>query len=119
MNTDATTEWRARGREFLGFVVAAERRLSVSLRLNDVTMLAAADELSAAIRVATAWLGANPCPDSRLGVQIARMLSNCGEVARTAQRVAMDPLSNTEATRSRCRNLAAVVSVDTRTLEAW
>lgn len=119
MNTETTAEWRTRGSEVLGFVVAAERRLSVSLRLNDVTMLAAADELSAATRVATAWLGANPCPDTGLGLQIARMLNNCGEVALTAQWVATDPLSNTEAARSRRRNLAAVVSVDARTLEAW
>ena len=81
MSPDTTAAWRTRGREVLGFVLAAERRLSVSLRLNDVTMLAAADELSAATKVATAWLTANPCPDSGLGVQMARMLNNCAEVA--------------------------------------
>jgi len=48
LSPETTAAWRTRGREVLGFVVVAERRLSVSLRLNDVTMLAAADELSAA-----------------------------------------------------------------------
>jgi hypothetical protein len=67
MSPDTTAACRTRGREVLGFVVAAERRLSVSLRLNDVTMLAAADELSAVTKVATAWLAANPCPDPGLG----------------------------------------------------
>jgi hypothetical protein len=119
MSPDTTAAWRTRGREVLGFVVAAERRLSVSLRLNDVTMLAAADELSAATKVATAWLTANPCPDSGLGVQMARMLDNCAEVALTAQRVATDPQSNTEAVRIRIENLAAVIRIDARTLEAW
>ena len=81
MDTESTAHWRIRGREVLGFVTAAERRLGVSLRLNDVSMLAAADELWAATKVAAAWLAANPCPDSGLGMQIARMLNNCVEVA--------------------------------------
>jgi hypothetical protein len=89
------------------------------LRLNNVTMLAAADELSAATKVATAWLAANPCPDAGLGVQMTRMLNNCAEVVLTTQRVATDPQSNTEAVRSRIENLAAVIRIDARTLEAW
>ena len=96
MSPETTAAWRRRGGEVLGFVRAAERRLSGSLRLNDVMVLAAADGLSAATKVATAWLAANPCPDSGLGLQMARMLNNCAEVARTAQRVETDPQSNTE-----------------------
>ncbi len=119
MDTESTAHWRIRGGEVLGFVTVAERRLGVSLRLNDVSMLAAADELWAATKVATAWLAANPCPDSGLGMQIARMLNNCVEVALTAQRVATDPLSNTEAVRSRVGNLAAVINLDARALESW
>lgn len=88
MSPETTAAWRTRGREVLGFVLAAERRLSVSLQLNVVTMLAAADELSAATKVATVWSAAKPCPEAGLGVQMARMLNNCAEVALTAQRVA-------------------------------
>ena len=119
MDTESTAHWRIRGGEVLGFVTVAERRLGVSLRLNDVSMLAAADELWAATKVATARLAANPCPDSGLGMQIARMLNNCVEVALTAQRVATDPLSNTEAVGSRVGNLAAVINLDARALESW
>jgi hypothetical protein len=119
MDTETTAEWRARGREVLRFVRSSERRLSASLRLNDVTILAAADELGAATKVALAWLAANPCPDSKLGQQVARMLSNCAEVALTAQRLATEPDSNHTATNNRMGNLAAVISVDTPMLEAW
>jgi hypothetical protein len=50
---------------------------------------------------------------------MARMLNNCAEVALSAQRVATDPQSNTEVVRSRIENLAAVIRIDARTLEAW
>jgi hypothetical protein len=51
---------------------------------------------------------------------MARMLNNCAEVALTGQRVATEPLSNTETVRSRVENLAAVIRIDdARTLEAW
>ncbi len=82
-------------------------------------MLAAADRLSAATKVAMAWLIANPCPDSGLGVQTARMLNNCAEVAFTAQGLATNLQSNTVAVKSRIENLAAVIRVDARALEAW
>ncbi len=119
MNAQATTQWRMKGREALGFVAAAQRRLSASLCVNDVTMLAAADELWAATRVATAWLGANPCPDSGLGMQIARMLDNCAEVALTAQRVGTDPVADTEAAQRRIGNLMAVISLEAQMLARW
>jgi hypothetical protein len=89
------------------------------LELNDVMVLAAADGLSAATKVATAWLAANPCPDPALGLQTARILNNCAEVALTAQRVETDLQSNTETVRSRIENLAAVIRVDALALDAW
>jgi hypothetical protein len=119
MDTEPTAQWRARGDEVLGFVVAAARRLSATLRLSEVTMLAAADELWAATRVATAWLGANPCPDSGLGLQVARMLNNCAEVAVTVQRVTTDTSANTEAAQRRLGNLMVVITLDVDTLAAW
>lgn len=117
---DETAEaWRARSRTVFEFVRLSERQLSSSLHFNAVSTLAAADQLSAATRVALAWVRANPCPDPEMGSQTVRMLRNCAEVALTAQRVASDPTSNTRAARSRLENLAAVVQVDVQTLEHW
>ena len=119
MSPETTAAWRKRGGDILGYVRAAERRLSGSLGLNDVMVLAAADGLSAATKVATAWLAANPCPDPGLGLRTARMLNNCAEVALTAQRVETDPQSDTETVKSRIENLAAVIRVDELALDAW
>ena len=119
MSPETTAAWRRRGGEVLGYVRAAERRLSGSLRLSDVMVLAAADGLSAVTKVATAWLAANPCPDTGLGLQTARMLNNCAEVALTAQRIETDPHSDIETVRSRIENLAAVIQVDALALDAW
>jgi hypothetical protein len=119
MSPETTAAWRRRGGDVLGYVRAAERRLSGSLGLNDVMVLAAADGLSAATKVATAWLAANPCPDPGLGRQMARMLNSCAEVALTAQRVETDPQSDSETVRSRIENLAAVIRIDALALDAW
>lgn len=119
MNSESVLVWRNKGQQVFGCVASAERRLSVSLHLSDVSMLAAADELWAANRAATAWLAANPCPDSHLGRQIERMLNNCAEVALTAQQVATDPLWNTETVRRRIGHLATVIGLDARALETW
>jgi hypothetical protein len=119
VSRETTTAWHGRGGEVLGFVRAAERRLSGSLGLSDIMVLAAADGLSAATKAAMAWLAANPCPDPGLVLQMARMLNNCSEVALTAQRVETDPRSDTETVRSRIENLAAVIEVDALALDAW
>ncbi len=119
MSPESIETWRSRGRQIFDFVRTSERQLSSSLHVSDVTVLAAADQLAAATKVALAWLTANPCPDSRIGVQAARMLNNCAEVARTAQRVAADPTSDTQAARSRLENLAVVIRVGIQTLDRW
>ena len=119
MSPETTAAWRRRGGEVLSYVRAAERRLSGSLGLSDVMVLAAADGLAAATKAAIAWLAANPCPDPALGQRTARMLNNCAEVALTAQRVETDPQTNTETVRSRIENLAAVIRVDALALDAW
>ena len=69
-------------------VSAAERRLSASISVNKITVLAAADELQAASTDATVWLTSNPCPDAKLRAHVAWMLNTCAEVAlgRTARR---------------------------------
>ena len=119
MNSDSILLWRTGGHQIFGCVAAAQHRLSMSQHLNDVSMLAAADELWAANKAATAWLAAHPCPDSQLGKQIERLLNNCAEVALTAQQVATDPLWNTETVRRRIGHLATVISLDARELETW
>jgi hypothetical protein len=119
MTTETVTGWCSRGHDALHPVLAAERQLSAALHLNHVVILAAADQLFAATDAASAWLAANPCPDSELEIQMARVLNNCSEVARTAQRLATNPLTNTEAARRRIENLAAVIRVDAQALEEW
>ncbi len=90
-------------------VTAAERRLSASIKVNKITMLAAADELQAATMDAAAWLGANPCPEARLRAQVAWVLNSCAEAALTARRAASDPSAYTEETIVRVRGLLAAV----------
>ena len=77
-------QWRIDAMTILHRVTAAERRLSASIRVNKITMLAAADELQAATMDATTWLTANPCPEARLRAQVAWVLTSCAEAALTA-----------------------------------
>jgi hypothetical protein len=100
-------------------VTGAETRFSASLKVNEVTMLAAADELGAATRDATAWVAANACPHSELGLRVALMLTTCSEVALTAQRVITDPSGDTEAVIGRLRDLLAIIDFHSRTLDDW
>ena len=97
----------------------AERRLSASLKVNEVTMLAAADELDAATEEATAWMASNICPDGVLGSQVARMLNTCGEVAHTAQRAIANPSTDTTAVLGRLAGLLAVINIQSQALEDW
>jgi hypothetical protein len=120
VSPETTAAWRRRGSEVLGYVRAAERRLSGALQMSDVMVLAAADGLSAATKAATAWLAANPCPDPELGKQTARLLNHCAEVALTAQRVETDPESDAKTVRNRIENLTTVIRVDAMALdEQW
>jgi urease accessory protein UreE len=54
MDTDTTLEWGTTTTRRRRIRCGTERGLSISLNLNDITMLAAADELGAATKVATA-----------------------------------------------------------------
>ena len=101
-------------------VTAAERRFSQSITLNnEITMLAAADELQAATREATVWRMANPCPDSKLGTHVAWMLTTCMEVAITAQRALTDRTADVEEAMGRLGLLLAVIDFHSQTLDAW
>ena len=111
--------WLLQAATVLGRVTGAQRRLSASLNVNEVTMLAAADELDAATKEATAWLASNVCPDGVLGSHVARMLKTCGDVAKTAQRTITNPASDTTAVLGRLAGLLAVVNIQSQALDDW
>ena len=112
-------EWRMKAMAILYRVTAAERRFSGSMRVNEVTVLAAADELEAAPRDAVVWLEAHPCPDQRLGAHLAGMLETCTEVARTAQRAIVGHTGDTAAVMARLNELLTVIDLRWESLDAW
>jgi hypothetical protein len=120
MDKELTAQhWLVKAATPLRHVGGAERRFSASRRVNEVTMLAAADELGAATRDATAWMAANTCPDRELGSRVALMLSTCAEVALTAQRVITDPSADTEAVIGRLGDLLAIIDFHSQILDDW
>lgn len=112
-------EWRIRAIKVLDRVGTAETRLSASLSLNQISLLAAADELQAATKDATVWVRANPCPDVKLGTHVTWMLNTCADVARTAQAAITDPTVDTEAAMGRLGNLLAVIDCHSQALDTW
>ena len=112
-------EWRDRAMTILQRVTAAEQRFSAALHVNEVTTLAAADELEAATRDARVWVKANPCPDLKLGTHVTWMLNTCAEVALTTQRAITDPHLDAEAVMGRIGTLLAVIDFHSQTLDAW
>jgi hypothetical protein len=111
--------WRLKAITVLQRVMASQRRFSQSVRVNKVTMLAAADELDAATRDATAWLATNPCPDPKLEAHVAWMLNACTEVALAAQRAVTGPFAGTQADMDRLRDLLTVIEFHAETFDAW
>jgi hypothetical protein len=112
-------QWRLKVMGTLHRVTAAERRFAAAMQTNDVSMLAAADELEAATRDAESWLVANPCPDLKLGTHVSWMLNTCVEVALTAQRAASDRGARTAAVMERLRDLIVTIDYHAQTLDAW
>jgi hypothetical protein len=120
MSEDLPEElWRIRAMSVLQRVTAAERRFAASIRINEITMLAAADELEAATKDARVWLTANYCPDPKLGAHMDWMLSTCTEVALTAQRAVTGPFANTMDVMERLADLLTVVEFHSQTLDTW
>jgi len=111
--------WRIKATTVLGRVAEAEGRFSGSLSVNDVAALAAADELAAATRDATAWTEANPCPDLALGSRVALLLGTCAEAALVAQVALTDPSADSGAVAGRLGELLALVDFTSQTLDAW
>jgi len=110
--------WRIKATAVLQRVAEAESRFSASMRVNEVTMLAAADELQAATWAAKLWTTVNACPDEELDGHIALMLNTCAEIALTAQRAIFDPSANKEAIVGRLEDLVAVIDCQPQTLGA-
>jgi hypothetical protein len=120
MDKEPTAQhWLIKAAAVLGRVTGAERRFSTSMSVNDVTMLAAADELDAATREARVWVAANNCPDLELGGRVDLMLSTCAEVAVTAQRAITDPATETDLVIGRLGDLLAIIDFHSQTLDAW
>ena len=111
--------WRIRAMAVLERVMAAERRFSASIGVNEVTLLAAADELDAATRDATAWLAKNPCLDAKLGAHVASMLNSCTEVALVGQRAVSGPFAGSQGIMARLRGLLTVIDFHSEMLDAW
>jgi hypothetical protein len=117
--THTTQQWLLAAASDLRRVTNAESRFSAAMSVNHITMLAAADELEAATREATAWMAGNPCPDPELGGRVDLMLSTCAEVAVTAERALSNPTADIEAVFGRLGDLLAIIDFHSETLHAW
>ena len=119
MDKEPTTQhWLIKATAFLQRVASAESRFSASMMVNEVRMLAAADELQVATWDATLWMAVNACPDVEFGRRVALMLNTYAEVALTAQRAITDPSADTEAVMGRLGHLLAVIDFQSQALDA-
>jgi len=112
-------QWRIKATVALYPVTCAKNQLAASLRVNEVTMLAAADELAAATRDAKAWFADNACPDLVLETRVSWMLNTCAEVALTAKLVVTDSSADTAAAIDRLSDLLAIIDIYSQTLDDW
>ena len=118
MENGRTAEhWLIKATTVLQRVTGAQSRLCTSIRLNEIAMLAAADELEAATREATLWMVGNDCPDLELEGRVAVMLNTCTEVALTAQRAIVGPYADLDAARGRLGDLLAIIGFQLQTLD--
>jgi hypothetical protein len=111
--------WLIKATAVLGRVTGAEGRFSASLKANEVSMLAAADELQAATWDAKLWMAANACPDVELAGRVALLLNTCSEAALTAQRAIFDPSADTEAVAGRLGDLLRIIDFQSQALDDW
>jgi hypothetical protein len=115
----SATHWLTIASTALHPVMDAEHRLSASLKMSGATMLAAADELGAASRDATAWIAENACPDIELRDRVAQMQNTCAEAALTAQRAITDPPADTNAVNRRLGYLLRIIDLQCRAVDDW
>ncbi|MGO8824028.1 MAG: hypothetical protein ACLQU9_02160 [Acidimicrobiales bacterium] len=121
MDKPPTTQvlWRYSATAVLRRVTSAEGRFSMALNVNEVAILAAADELAAATRDANAWLAANACPDLALASRVTLMLNTCAEAALTAQRAITGRALDSEEVFGRLGGLVAIIDFTAQMLDAW
>jgi hypothetical protein len=120
VNTELTApQWRIKATVALYPVTCAKNELSASLRVNEVTMLAAADDLAAATRDAKAWFAENACPDVVLWTRVSWMLNTCAEVALTAKWAVTDPSADTAGVIDRLGDLLAIIDIYSQPLDNW
>ncbi len=121
MDKRPTTQvlWRYNATGVLRRVTSAGSRFSVSLNMNQVAILAAADELAAATRDAKTWMAANACPDLVLGSRVALLLNSCAEAALTAEQAITDLVVDAGAAFGRLGSLLAIIDLTLQTLDAW
>jgi hypothetical protein len=106
-------EWRMKAMAVLYRVTAAERRFTASMRVNEITVLAAAT------RDAGVWLEAHPCPDERMGAHLLGSLDTCTEVAQTAQRAIIGHAGDTAAVMARLNELLTVIDLRWESMDTW
>ncbi len=120
MDKDPTAQhWLFKATNVLARVTGAELRFSAAMSVNDITMLAAADELEVATREAMVWTAANACPDVEVGGRVLLMLRTCAEVALTAQWAITDPDVETSEVVNRLGDLLAIIDFHWQTLDTW
>ena len=112
-------DWLISAAAVLRRVTTAETRFSAAMSVNNVTLLAAADELDAATSEALAWMSGHPSPDPDLGERAALMLNNCAAVALTARHAFTHPSGNIKALFGRLGSLLAGIEFQSQGLEAW
>jgi hypothetical protein len=120
MDVEGTAQhWLIKASTALYPVSAAVHRFSASLRVTEVTMLAAADELQAATWDAKRWMAANACPDVELRGRVVLLLKTCAEAALTAQRAIFDPAADTQAIIGRLCVLVSIIDLQSQALDDW
>jgi hypothetical protein len=91
----------------------------MSLNLNEVAILAAADELAAATRDAKSWTAVNTCPDLALESRVELLLDTCAEAADTAEQAITVPNTDPKEVFGRLGSLLAIIDFTSQTLDAW
>jgi hypothetical protein len=119
MDSSNGKHWITEATPVLRRVTKAKTRFSAAMNLNQVTTLAAADELQAATIEAMLWVMDNHCSDVRLDTRVALMLNSCAEVAQTARRAIVHPSGDLNAVLERLVNLLAIVDFRPQSLSAW
>ncbi len=119
MGNPNVKHWIIKAAPVLQRVSKAKTRFSAAIGVNQVTILAAADELEAATMEAMVWMMENHCSDVRLDSHVSLMLNSCAEVAQTAKRAITHPSGDLEAVLGRLGGLLGMVDFGSQSLDVW